>query len=462
MVLTIFDLLLVPLYFTLIYFVAGNIQQKNIVKNPLYKWYRRGLLVKICGAIAVCLIYQFYYTGGDTSNYYETTKAIVSLLYKDSNVFWKVFLFGETTREHYNYFEASTGLPVYWRDGASLFVSRLTTPLYFLSFQSFMVMSMLLSWACYSGIWRLFILFSSQFGALEKQFAIAFLFIPSVVFWGSGLLKDSITLAAVGWYTYHFYYFFIKRNYELKSALFIFISSFLLISIKPYIFFALLPGSVIWLSNDRLSKVRSKMLKALAAPFFISIGVIISFLLLSQMGDVLGLYSIDKILDRAVVVNLDQQQEYYGGNSFNIGRFEADPLSMLGKSHLAIAATLFRPYLWDVRNSVMLMSALENTYILLLTVFLVIRLKFFGFFAHIGKNPLLLFSMLFSLFFAFSVGIATSNFGSLVRLKIPCIPFFVASLFVLKYFYDQKANALRGKRAVSRHSDALRLIQNHR
>jgi hypothetical protein len=139
-----------------------------------------------------------------------------------------------------------------------------------------------------------------------------------------------------------------------------------------------------------------------------------------------------------VVVNIDQKQEYYGGNSFDIGEFDADPLSMLSKAHVAIAATLFRPYLWDVRNVVMLASALENTYIMLLTIFLLFRLKVIGFFSLIGKNPMLLFSVLFSLFFAFSVGIATSNFGSLVRLKIPCIPFYVASLFVLKFFYDQK------------------------
>lgn len=461
MVLTIFDLLLPPVYLLFIYFISKYIEYKNVIRKPLYKWYTKGLMAKLIGAIAVCIIYQFYYSGGDTSNYYQTSRAIASLFSKDLNVFWRVMLLGDTSRENYDFFEASTGFPVYWRDAASFFVSRLITPLYVLSCHSFIVMSILLSWICYSGIWKLFMLFNEHFPELEKQFAIAFLFIPSVVFWGSGLLKDSITLSAVGWYTCYFYLFFIKKKYSLKTLFFIFVSAFLLVSIKPYIFFALLPGSVIWLSNDRLTKVKSTILKALAAPFFITIGVIISFLLLSQMGDVLGLYAIDKVLDRAVVVNLDQQQEYYGGNSFNIGHFEANPLSMLGKAHLAIAATLFRPYLWDVRNSVMLLSALENTYILLLTIFLVFRLKFIGFFFLISKNPLLLFSMLFSLFFAFSVGIATSNFGSLVRLKIPCIPFFVASLFVLKYFYDQKSKALKSKYRKTKHTDQLRLI-NHK
>ncbi len=422
-----------------IYMVAGYIQAKNIQQNKLYKWYRKGLLVKVGGAVAVCLVYQFYYEGGDTVNYYENSRILSNMIFKDRQVFFDI-LFGENSTKNFMEFDSTTGIPMYWRDDAAFFVSRLFVPLAFISFQSFIVMSMILSWICYTGIWRLFLLFNEHFPNLQKQFAISFLFIPSVVFWGSGLLKDSITLSAVGWYTYHFYSFLIKKEYNFKSAIYIFLSSYLLICIKPYIFFALLPGSLIWLSNEKLATVRSSIIKALAAPFFLLVGVTISFFLLSQLTDVLGIYSLDKVMERAVVVNLDQKQEYYGGNSFDIGAFNADPLSMLSKAHLAIMATLFRPYLWDAKNLVMFFSAVENTCILLLTIFLLVRLKFFNFFTLIGKNPLLLFSVLFSLFFAFSVGLATSNFGSLVRLKIPCIPFYVSSLFVLKYFYDQKSH----------------------
>ncbi|CAN5336417.1 hypothetical protein BH10BAC1_BH10BAC1_13450 [soil metagenome] len=435
MVLTIFDLLLLPIYLLLIYFVSSAIQRKNEKLQPLYKWYTKGLFIKLAGAISVCLIYQFYYSGGDTVAYFETSRAIGNLLYKDFYMFLDV-MSGNNSPENYSYFDSTTTIPVYWREDKTVFVARLFVPLYYISFHSFMIMTVLLSWICYTGIWRLFMLFHSQIPKLEKQFAIAFLFIPSVVFWGSGLLKDTITLSAVGWYTYHFYYFFIKREYKLSSALFIIISSYLLIAIKPYILFALLPGSIIWWSNERLKKVKNKVLRTIAAPFFISLGVGLGFFVLSQMGDVLGVYSVDKVLDKAVASNFDQKQEYYGGNSFDIGDFDPTLAGVASKAHLAIAATLFRPYLWDAKNPVMFISALENTYILLLTIFLLVRLKFFGFFRLVGKNPLLLFSVLFSLFFAFSVGLATSNFGSLVRLKIPCIPFYVASLFVLKYFYD--------------------------
>ena len=51
----------------------------------------------------------------------------------------------------------------------------------------------------------------------------------------------------------------------------------------------------------------------------------------------------------------------------------------------------------------------------------------------IFQNHLLTFSFFFSILFAYSVGLTTSNFGALVRYKIPCIPFFIATLFIMKH-----------------------------
>jgi hypothetical protein len=46
--------------------------------------------------------------------------------------------------------------------------------------------------------------------------------------------------------------------------------------------------------------------------------------------------------------------------------------------------------------------------------------------------------MLFAIFFAFSVGLTTANYGALARLKIPCIPFYMCSLFIL-YYLNRKS-----------------------
>jgi hypothetical protein len=52
-------------------------------------------------------------------------------------------------------------------------------------------------------------------------------------------------------------------------------------------------------------------------------------------------------------------------------------------------------------------------------------------FTLIGRDPTVLFCLIFSLIFAFAVGISSYNFGSLSRYKIPCLPFYAAFLIII-------------------------------
>src|SRR5688500_15136421 len=105
-------------------------------------------------------------------------------------------------------------------------------------------------------------------------------------------------------------------------------------------------------------------------------------------------------------------KSYYGVNMFNIGDYEPTVAGLLSVAHKAVFATLFRPTFLDVRNVVMGICAIENTFIFFFTLYLLIKLKVFKFFSLITSHPLLMFSFIFSIFFAFSVGVSISNFGA--------------------------------------------------
>lgn len=441
--LSVFDLLIPPIYIFLAWLVANFIKNKNIYNNPEYKYFTYGLLAKIAGAIGLGLVYYFYYSdGGDTTNYFESAKAYVNLFFKNREDFLQGWL-GDAKGIDYYFFDDNTGYSRYYQiNTTSFFVVRLLIPIVALGFKSYFASAVLTACVTYIGIWKLYQIFLIEFPALKRELAIAVLFIPSCVFWGSGLMKDSFTLSAVGWFTHSFYYFFIKKNWKIIFGLEIFISSFIILAIKPYIFFALLPGAILWLSNQQIGKINNNVLRFLAAPFLLLIGGLLAYYSLTQMGDSLGLYKIDKVLDQAVVVQQDMKAEYYHGKSFDIGNFDASAIGVASKAPIAIFSGIFRPAIWDVRNVVMLMSSVENTYLLILTTFLLFRLKIVGFFVLIRRNPLLLFSMLFSLFFAFSVGLTVANFGSLVRLRIPELPFFVASLFIMRDLYEKQSGTI--------------------
>ena len=74
----------------------------------------------------------------------------------------------------------------------------------------------------------------------------------------------------------------------------------------------------------------------------------------------------------------------------------------------------------------MLISAVESFAILLLTLYILFYAR--SVLHRVITNPLLLFCILFSLTFAFAVGVSTFNFGTLVRYKIPMIPFYIIAL----------------------------------
>ncbi len=431
------DYLYGPIALILIILSARLRKSRMIDAHPEYKYYTKGLYLKLFGGVSVCLIYTLYYGGGDTIIYFNDGACMMRLLFSNPSGFYAVMSEGLSI-SNYFYFNELTGFPVYYRDSATFWVVRVVTPFVILGAGSFIVATMLFAYASFAGIWKLYQLFITEFPDLKKEMAISVLFIPSVFFWGSGILKDTVTLSCIGYYSYSFYMIFIKRKNFVSNLLSIFVASFLIIAIKPYIIFALLPGSLIWFVNRQIGSIQNSIIKFLFGPFMFTLAIAGGYLLLMNLSSLLGSYSVDKVLEKAVVTYKDLKADYYAGNSFDIGEFDATIPSMMAKSPAAINAALFRPYLFEANNIVMLLSALEGTLFLLLTLRVLIRLRVIGIFPIIFKNHLLSFSLIFSLFFAFSVGISTSNFGSLVRYRIPVLPFFVACLFIMDYYYKNR------------------------
>jgi len=100
---------------------------------------------------------------------------------------------------------------------------------------------------------------------------------------------------------------------------------------------------------------------------------------------------------------------------------------MLRLAPAAVNVSLFRPYLWEIKNLLMMISSLEAFVLLILTVYVII------------KATTVLFCLLFALSYAFAVGVSTYNFGSLVRYKIPMMPFYsIAIFYIMSYLKRER------------------------
>lgn len=454
----IFDLILAPLYVILILGIALIIKVNKLRSpgNEHYKFLIPGLICKMIGGVSLCLIYTLYYKiGGDVTNYFLSATTYLNVLY-DGN-----FSLFTDMLDFYNHNVHLTGfitkqygqIHFMHTDHYALFTTVLSLPVIILGSKSFIASTLILSSLSFIGLWKMYEVFIIHFPALIKQLAIAMFFIPSVFFWGSGLLKDTYCIFAIGMYTFGIYKFMIAKERRIKYLIAFIGSSFLLIMIKPYILFALLPGSLLWINFNRIKRIQNPIVKMLSIPVLLTVLFLSVVFIFSVLGNYLGDYSLDNVLDKAVKTQKDLVREQYGTNFYDIGSFDASFGGILSKVPAALNMALFRPYLWDAANPVMLLSGLENMLILGFTIFIIIRVRIRTFLSALSSQPLFAFSLLFSLFFAFSVGLTTANYGALVRLKIPFVPFYIASLFIITHINEERErtkalNALRDPNAI--------------
>ncbi len=431
----IFDFLPLPFYLAFIYLVSKWNANRHIENEPHYKYYTSALFVKILGGILFCMVYTYYYGGGDTINYYNSDVTMLKLMQKDFGKFFSLEM-GDLSSENLAAFDINTGWPSYYKDSRAFLVVRMTTPICFLGLRSFLVTTVLLDWICFLGFWKLYKLLCSEFPELRKQFIWALFFIPSVVFWGSGLMKDTITLSAICWFTYSIYKGLILKQNILMNILYLLISVYFIISIKSYILYTLLPGVFLWWMFSQLKTIKIPFIRIGLVPMLLAVGFFSLFALLKELGNEMGKFNVNEILDRVVITQQDLVKDYYGGNTFDVGKFDASIPSMIRKFPIALVSGLFRPFIWESRNPVMLVSGIENLILIIYTFIILLRLRVFRLFSILFKNPFLLYSFSFAIFLGYSVGISTPNFGSLVRYRIPSILFYVLTLIIVKYYYD--------------------------
>ena len=406
------------------------------------KYFLPALYVKIVGALAVGFIYQFYYGGGDTFNYHTHGSRHIWEAFMDSPIKGLRLLMNDGNTYHEVYRYASRIL--FFSDPQSYAIVKIAAIFDLLTFSSYSSTAVLFAVISFTGMWMLFLTFYEQYPQLHRWIAIAAFFIPSVFFWGSGLLKDTITLGCLGVATYQVYRIFIRKRFGVMNALVLAISLYGIYSIKIYIVLTFLPAAILWIFLANLDAIRSGIAKMLLAPFMISLAIVLGYFAMLKAGEDNPKYSLKNVAKTAQITAYDIR--YYtgreAGSGYSLGELDGTLGSMVRLAPQAVNVSLFRPYIWEVRNPLMMLSALESLFLLGLCIYIVIK-KNVRLLAGLS-NPNVCFALVFAITFAFAVGVSTFNFGTLVRYKIPMLPFFVIALILLLHHSkrDKKLDVL--------------------
>ncbi|MFZ1785131.1 MAG: hypothetical protein WAU23_07980 [Ferruginibacter sp.] len=423
------DLILFPFYVALFYFIFSA--RRKMYTDPLLKYYhKQGFWIKVIAVIPFTIFNTVLSPGDSFILYYTEGSNIARLILTDfSHIKW-LYLPSVDFDQTLLAGENNLG---YLRAENNYMVVRITAVLSFLAMHRYLILNLFFSLISFSGVWRLYRFFYEQYPHLHKQFAIAILYLPTFVFWSSGILKDPLCIGAIGWISYSLYDIFYKKKRLVANTVIIMLAGYLLYVVKVYILISYVPFFIFYLALKNLTLFRSRAIRVVFVLFLIIGSVSMFTTVMAKLSESLTDYGGDSI-----VKNITHFQNAYAaqegaGSNFSLGVvFDGSTASLIKIAPAAIIATLYRPFLWESKKISTLLSSFESLAFMIFTLLVFYKAGPVLFVQSIVKDPVIMYCILFALLFALFVGATTANFGTLVRYKIPCMPFYLIALFLIQ------------------------------
>jgi hypothetical protein len=225
---------------------------------------------------------------------------------------------------------------------------------------------------------------------------------------------------------------FIFNEKKLTSFFYFIVCVYIIFILKAYLVYLLLPSIFIWVQANIRTKIKSRYIRVLITPFlFLTIGLS-GYIVVISLSESAGKYSLDNL--ETTLKGFQSWHTYLAEerdqSGYSLGEMEFTTLGFIKKIPAAINVSLFRPYVWEVRNIATLLGAIEGVVLLFVTLYVLNSVRF-RIFKIISNNKEILFLLSFGLPFAFIVGLSSYNFGALSRYKIPAELFYLMALVLI-------------------------------
>ncbi len=431
-----YDFLIGVLYFVVIYAGFNFYKNRTYSKNKqISNYFKYGILCKLFAAFLYVLYHQFILGSGDTFFYYLDSRYIAE--YCNWNLFdMATYLKPYTiTSEYEIFYEVKWvyNLDNFMYNASLLFVIKVSMILNYFSLNSYTATSLLFGTLTFLSTWQIFKTLVKYFGKYHKILAISFLFFPSVLFWANGVSKDSISFSMVCLIfvsilnIIHF-----KRKIALNAALLI-VYTYVIITVKGYILASMIPGLLLMIYLSLNKSISNNVTRKILAPLILVI-VIVGTIFLSNNLYLFDVRFTGSTKNLATAATNQQNYLQYAGSAYNLG-IATDNFFILFP--LSIIVTLFRPFAWEISNISMILAFFESLLVSILSYFVFVKFGIKNSIRKIFTNQFLAFSFTFTIVLGIIVGSSSGNFGTLIRYKMPCIPFFISNLLILFVNYNE-------------------------
>ena len=400
-----------------------------------------GLLIKLTAGIAFGVLYEFHYHWtGDTFYYFRNACRLANTFYDSPISYIKIF-FDMVDVSNLSTIDITNYNPMlYWDNRSGIYaIHRFVSVFAIAGFDNYYITSLLMNTFLYIINWKVFRFIIELFPKQHKIAFISMMCIPSVLLYGSGIMKDAFTLSFSGLIMVAMYRIFFERKINFKYIFLLLLSLYVVFELKPYIIYAFVIAMLAWWAMEYIQKVKNAVIRIVVLPIMVVLTAIMLMFFVSTMGNLAGgrYSSIETMVESASMSQYDLKQDYYEGQAFDIGTYN-DVSGAISLIPSAIIAGLYRPFLWEAHSFAMAISGLENLVILLLSLYLLFKVGLRKIISTMGQQRFLLFAFLVSLILSVGIGLSTSNFSAVVRFRIPLVPYFV---FFMLYIIQVNSKA---------------------
>jgi hypothetical protein len=411
--------ILIPLFYLGLLFSLAYFKKQKIAAQENEGFFFIGLFYKLLFALFFGGYYYLYVKGGDSVAYWQGAN-VLSNLFFESPINYVDCLFSNPSPELIGqHFNSVTGYPPGWlyRENEAWLVCKLFSFLSIITYKSYAAMSIIVCYFSFLGSWRLMELVGNMQKHARGNLIFAFIFIPSLCFWCTGLSKDTIVYIFVVYLLIRLFKIIAGEKIKLSNLIQVLLCSYIIYHTRSFVLIAILAAAIMAYGARITKRFESNSLAKVGFRFlYLSLGIFMVY---------------TNILTEASVIQKDFiNNEIYTGQKYEIGVINASPMGLISAFPSSLVFGIYRPFIQESLSPSLIFNGLESLLLIFLTLRFFVSFNIINKIQQIRKNEFLMFALIFIIIIGFISGLTSVLFGVLVRVRAIILPFIYLLLTV--------------------------------
>jgi len=424
---TVFDIISALIWSVLLLIIVGY-KKSNNVPETLQPYFIPSYLFRSFFGVLFALAYIFILGGGDTKAYFLGANTLNNLFVKSPFLYLESMWSDPSSLLLSKHFDSVTGFPPSWiyKEKEGWFVCKIASVLSLITFKSYFAMTLIIAYFSFSSSFRLLSLIEKLKLHSARNLVFAFLLIPSVGFWCSGLSKDAIILIATMYLLWAIFEVLINLNpLKLKNIVLILVCVYIIYSIRPFMLMAISVPFLLSFGTRLTRRFETNWtIKTLLRSVYVVIGLVAIYFFMTSP------YVLTLINEATLIKDDFTSNNIYTGKKYDIGIVDFSLFGLIKAFPIVVFYGFYRPFIIESLTPTLFLNGIESLIFMFLTLKFFLSKSIIKKISKISKNELLLFAILFAVILSFIAAFTSVIFGVLVRIRAILLPFLVLILTV--------------------------------